>query len=683
MYLFLTSSAPTSTTAQVNVFLYGWEQFTSTDGGFPVPPVIAQLTTNPVVIPPLSGGLPAPVRIIFFNTPGNVFRCDNTANTHFALFFTHSTPGLTLYWHAISGDFSNPHGTGSQVAALTSSDGGATFVEGSGGTPNVWGGVFMQAVKNTCSPSQTPSTSLTASLSQSMTVSPSQTQTTSPTQSSSLTGPIFFDGTAGQTLPVLTGTTNASLVNSTSWLAVSFLVNESDPTCGLGRWSLSAVSLALSRVTLSTASITVQLFTADPTTGVPLSGFAATQVVGQAIPGTPGYVVVPLSALQLDTSGSRGTHYALVISASPNITWHSVRSDTPSYLPAQGVASVYGFWASENAGVTWVPAAPYRGIELWAIKRICSPTPTQSQTLSLSLSPSQTQSQTLSQSLTSTSTQTQSRTQSSSQAPTITQSLSVSQSQTVSQSISQTQTPSQTQSWTQTLSQQPTLSGTATSSQSTTQSQARTPSRSSTGSPSVSQSASQTLTSSQTQAPSRTQTQTQTASQSPSQSPTQTSTQGPTPTQATTLSQTSSISQTPTGPCMFDGTTSLTASIAMGAGSFDTLNNTSQVAISFSVSESDSTCGPGLYSLTQVQLALSVASAASVTFQVKVFTTDVSILLVSGASIHIKLCPVICCPLPCPVLHWATAGTHRLHDSDDTRVGYCWLCHSSAGQPSV
>ena len=124
-------------------------------------------------------------------------------------------------------------------------------------------------------------------------------------------------------------------------------------------------------------------------TGLPLTGFAAGQVFAVSIPASPAYVKLPLSALAFDTSSSRGVNYALVLSASAPVNWHSVDSVAPNYLPAAGAASVYGSWSSSDGGGSWTSTLPYRGAWLSAIKTICSPTPTQSQTGSQSQSSTQ------------------------------------------------------------------------------------------------------------------------------------------------------------------------------------------------------------------------------------------------------------------------------------------------------
>ena len=74
---------------------------------------------------------------------------------------------------------------------------------------------------------------------------------------------MFLDGTFGLTLPILLGTANMSQISSTALMAISFRVNESDASCGPGRYSISQVAIAASQVSTAVVSITVQLFGAN------------------------------------------------------------------------------------------------------------------------------------------------------------------------------------------------------------------------------------------------------------------------------------------------------------------------------------------------------------------------------------------------------------------------------------
>lgn len=188
------------------------------------------------------------------------------------------------------------------------------------------------------------------------------------------------------------------------------------------------------------------------TTGRPISGFAAYNVQNLAIPATPAYAKLPLSLLPLDTSGSRGSFYALVLSSTAAIRWHSVDSLAVNRLPSSGIASVYGSWVSTDAS-SWSSVLPYRGAWLNAIKTFCSPTPSQSQSSSISQSPSVTESPT--PSLTASTTETMSQSSSASQ--------SASRSQSPSQSQTPSQSPSETASQSQTHSETPSQSASQTS----------------------------------------------------------------------------------------------------------------------------------------------------------------------------------------------------------------------------
>lgn len=63
---------------------------------------------------------------------------------------------------------------------------------------------------------------------------------------------------------------NASApLSATTWRGVSTFWPEVDPTCGPGRYTLPEIYLALSTPTGSLASLTVRLYSADPTTFKP------------------------------------------------------------------------------------------------------------------------------------------------------------------------------------------------------------------------------------------------------------------------------------------------------------------------------------------------------------------------------------------------------------------------------
>ena len=89
------------------------------------------------------------------------------------------------------------------------------------------------------------------------------------------------------------------------------------------------------------------------------------------------------------------------------------------------------------------------------------------------------------------------------------------------------------------------------------------------------------------------------------------------------MTQSPTPSNTALGYTIFDGTAGLTAPIL---GLNAVLDPADWVAVSFSVSETDSTCGPGRWSLTQLWLPLSQVAdgAAIVSVRVQLFTADVS-----------------------------------------------------------
>jgi hypothetical protein len=83
--------------------------------------------------------------------------------------------------------------------------------------------------------------------------------------------------------------------------------------------------------------------------GVPVVGLQLTQVAGVSIPVAPAYVKLPLSTLPL--SSVAGVNYALVISFSTPVNWHSVSGNgLPDGRPEDGVATVYASWVRRGAG---------------------------------------------------------------------------------------------------------------------------------------------------------------------------------------------------------------------------------------------------------------------------------------------------------------------------------------------
>jgi hypothetical protein len=74
---------------------------------------------------------------------------------------------------------------------------------------------------------------------------------------------------------------------------------------------------------------------------------------------------------------------------------------------------------------------------------------------------------------------------------------------------------------------------------------------------------------------------------------------------------------------VFDGTSSLSAAVLPGPGDAATLSATSWMAVSFTALESDTTCGPGRYSMTVLDLALSQQVEASADLQIRLYTANV------------------------------------------------------------
>jgi len=163
--------------------------------------------------------------------------------------------------------------------------------------------------------------------------------------------------------------------------------------------------------------------------------------------------------------------------------------------------------------------------------------------------------------------------------------VSPSQTQLSSVSLSGTQTQFATLS--QTMSQTTTLSGTQTTSvtSSLTQSVLPTPS----------------LTASQTQSSSRTTTRSQMVTQSVSVSPSQSTTMSLTGTTSPTQTTTTTV----LGAIMFDATAGRMAPLRFGGVNVTRMNSSAVVyAIAFSLRRS-ALCGFGLYSLTQLVVAVS------------------------------------------------------------------------------
>jgi len=120
------------------------------------------------------------------------------------------------------------------------------------------------------------------------------------------------------------------------------------------------------------------------------------------------------------------------------------------------------------------------------------------------------------------------------------------------------------------------------------------------------------------------------------------------------VSQTQSPSQTPIGGNIWDGTAGQSYAVLNALVNASTLSTSTWGAIAFAMNETDLTCGPGQYSLTQLTLALSQVSTATLNVQLQLYTANVSELAIRRMtrpprnSIHLG-----CSPRPAPRL-WAS-----------------------------
>ena len=124
---------------------------------------------------------------------------------------------------------------------------------------------------------------------------------------------------------------------------------------------------------------------------------------------------------------------------------------------------------------------------------------------------------------------------------------------------------------------------------------------------------SQSISATSSQSASQSQSKSQSMTQSASPSGTRTQTQSPTP------------SNSYTGPTLFDGTSTLGFGVL--TGSWRVLNDTKLAAITFSMNESDTACGPGRWLLTQLWIPLSQVSTAIVDIRIQLFTINVGDVL--------------------------------------------------------
>jgi hypothetical protein len=272
----------------------------------------------------------------------------------------------------------------------------------------------------TRTPSQTMSQALTQSqtssqaLSLSQTSSQSLTASVSPSPSVTAASLLMFDGTDERAAALPAPGTALTTLSLTGMYAVAFSVNESDSNCGPGTYALTSAVLALSQVSFAQSGVVLQLFTANRSTGLPISPVASGGSPFVSIPSSPSYVSISFS-LPMDTSSAAGTFYTLVLSTERAVNIHAVSTIAPNGIPTPGRATAYASFSSGDGGITWSPQLPFRAIQLRGLKTSCAPTTSPSQTSSQARTSSQSGSQTLSPTMTSTQSQTLS------QAPTITQ----------------------------------------------------------------------------------------------------------------------------------------------------------------------------------------------------------------------------------------------------------------------
>jgi len=187
----------------------------------------------------------------------------------------------------------------------------------------------------TASVTQTPSSTGTGtpSLTQSGTPSSTQTQSQTPTLTQTPTttpvGPALYDGTLSISAPLLSDSP-AVVLGATGAYAVAFTVLEGDSACGPGTWSLTQLVIALGPAPggAARANFVINVYAADPGSGIPGASVAARALVGVPVPAAPSYLTLQLSALRVDTSSAKGSSYALVLTTDTPVALYSVNSGT-------------------------------------------------------------------------------------------------------------------------------------------------------------------------------------------------------------------------------------------------------------------------------------------------------------------------------------------------------------------
>jgi len=184
-------------------------------------------------------------------------------------------------------------------------------------------------------------------------------------------------------------------MGSTTRYAISFTFVSADASlCGPGTYSLTQVVLAVSRVSAQASSISIQLYSAASSSGIPLSSGLSQTIFNVPLPSSPGYVALPLSALSIDAASSSTRAFSIAVSGFPAFNLHSVDSSGDFGRPANGTGSAFASFTSANSGSTWIAQDAYRGVTLSAIQQTCAPSA--SQTASATGTQSQSATQTVS-----------------------------------------------------------------------------------------------------------------------------------------------------------------------------------------------------------------------------------------------------------------------------------------------
>jgi hypothetical protein len=89
----------------------------------------------------------------------------------------------------------------------------------------------------------------------------------------------------------------------------------------------------------------MQVFRAGSVSGIPINGLAITQIADALVSMSPAYLTLQLNGLSIDVSGPLGSRYALVLSFSTPVKWHSLSGyDIAHGRPESGIANVDSSW---------------------------------------------------------------------------------------------------------------------------------------------------------------------------------------------------------------------------------------------------------------------------------------------------------------------------------------------------